>query len=142
MSILEIGPVASQNVAINGVTSKVFIAYFCHSIKQITSDYQLYIESVLSNFMDHIGDSFSATFYLNTSDTQHIDNSLLELRYNSYHSIFGVGKKLSNFLYALENNVITNVTLYIPITSLDTSIYTNSKYTKITLMAKNGVYID
>lgn len=131
---MQKGP-APQNLEIIGMTSNRFSVQFIHNIQ--ANDFQLFVESILSDLMDNVGDTFKATISL-YSDQNVTKKSRITLLFPEYHWLSDVGMKISKFVGQHDN--LTYVTVGI----IDDTRQSLPHGTDaiFTLVAKDGVYID
>jgi hypothetical protein len=131
---------APQNLQIPGMTSKIFCVQFIHKIK--TENFQIFIESILSDLMDAIGETFKANVSLFKNKEVYNMNvhekSIISLEFPEYHWLSEVGMKISEFIKKYDEMMF-----YVTVTL---SGYDRSdrvhEYVMFELVAKDGVYIE
>jgi hypothetical protein len=126
---------APQNLHILGMTSKTFSIEFVHKIK--TENFQLFIESILSDLMDAIGNTFKATISLHkTKDGwTACEKSSISLEFPEYQWLSDVGTKISEFVKKHDEF------RYVTVGFVHQESYKHN-YITFSLIAKDGVYIE
>jgi PhoPQ-activated pathogenicity-related protein len=125
-----------QNLQIEHLTSKLFHLQFIHKIQ--TDNFQLFIESILSDLMDAIGDNFKASvkLYKNKKVLESWNKSSILIRFQEYHWISEIGIKISEFLEK------TDQFLYVTLGTTFENRSNEYEYISFDLVAKDGVYIE
>ena len=126
---------APQNLQVLGMTSKKFFVQFLHNIQ--AKDFQLFLESILSDLMDNVGDTFKATISLYENQNT-AKKSTMTLEFPEYHWLSDVGMRISKFVGQHDN--LTYVT--IGIVDDTRQSFPHGADVMFTLVAKDGVYID
>jgi hypothetical protein len=127
---------APQNLIVDGFTSKNFTINFLHNLKQ--DECQLYIESILNDLMDYLGDTFKATICLQIITQSTYDKSYISIQYNEYQWLHDISQRVSKFLDKINNRFS-----YISIGMTCRSVGTNHhNYLIFNLIAKDGIYLD
>lgn len=131
---------APQNLQISGLTSKIFYVQFIHKIQ--TENFQLFIESILSDLMDAIGDTFKVriSLYQYKDCLSTYNKSTISLVFPEYQWLSDVGIKISKFVK--KHDEFMYVTF--GISDQECSSYNHNcyEYVYFSLIAKDGVYIE
>jgi hypothetical protein len=129
---------APQNLQIPGMTSKIFYVQFIHKIK--TENFQIFIESILSDLMDAIGETFKAnvSLFKNKGVWNTYEKSIISLEFPEYHWLSEVGMKISEFIKKYDE-MMFYVTVGLSGYDRSSSFH---EYVMFELVAKDGVYIE
>jgi hypothetical protein len=125
-----------QNLIVEGLSSKIFTINFLHNLNK--DDHQLFVESILSDFMDNLGDTFKATICLQLHVQDTYNKSYISIEYNEYKWLYDISQRISIFLDKI-NNKLKFVSVGINGRSINNN---NHNHIIFTLLAKDGIYLE